>query len=536
MNNMNAMLLALGTDSPVPEFLIDCLSQEAARMGLNVRDGMLDAFVPIPGDHMALVTAPHGDPAQRDRVQEMTANTPAIIIGFSEERPFYPDACVWIDIDHLTPQVLRHGLIELKACLTGQLRPLLIRQKWILECRRTLERKKDLHLQLISCRWRPAASGDSAEIRLDTQQSFEYQLRACAPSDALIGKLLDDQFVVISEDRHHLSGKWLQSHEADNSLLWTSFLSAPFPLRSYDHLGEALQHCVREVERSRMMDSRIGARALTSKESLIVKELVRALRNREFYLEFQPQFDIHTGCMVGAEALLRWLHPELGLVPPTAFIRDAEMAGVIRTLGHWALRETLTTWKRLNDKDISIRMAVNVSFPEVADPDYAEKVLDLLEEVGVPATNLELELTETAMMLDASISLQNLNRLKLAGVHIVLDDFGTGFSSLSHLNDLPITGIKLDRAFVTPLSDENEDSAQRHIVATMIDLSKRLNLETTAEGIEDQACLEVIHALGCDRIQGYIYAEPMPINQLIERARSQNAIPATCVSGQQNLF
>lgn len=536
MDNTNTMLLALGTDAPVPEFLTDWLRQEAPQMNLSLRSGMLDAFVPIPDGHMVVITVPHGDPAQRDRVQEVTVHTPTLLIGFSDERPFYPDACVWIDADHLTPHTLRHGLSELEACVAGQLRPLLARQNWMLQCRSLLERTKDLHLQLISCRWRPAASGDSAEIRLDTQQSFEHQLRACAPADALIGKLLDDQFVIVSQDQHHLSKKWLKSHEDDNSFLWTSFLSAPVALHSYDDLGEALQHCVREIERSRMMYSRIGARSLTPDESLVVKDLIRALRNQEFYLEFQPQFDSHTGCMVGAEALLRWLHPELGIVPPTAFIRDAEMAGLIRTLGNWALRETLATWKLLSDRDISIRMAVNVSFPEVADPDYADKVLDLLEEMGVPAASLELELTETAMMLDASVSLHNLNRLKLAGVHIVLDDFGTGFSSLSHLNDLPITGIKLDRAFVTPLSREDEDSAQRHIVATMLDLSKRLKLETTAEGIEDQACLEVIHALGCDRIQGYFYAEPMSVNSLIDRACVQETVLVDYASGQQSLF
>ena len=224
------------------------------------------------------------------------------------------------------------------------------------------------------------------------------------------------------------------------------------------------------------------------------------------------------------------------MVPPTAFIRDAEMAGLIRTLGSWALRETLRVWHILNDRGINIRMAVNVSFPEVADPDYADKVLDLLDETGVPAASLELELTETAMMLDASVSLNNLNRLKLAGVRIVLDDFGTGFSSLSHLSDLPITGIKLDRAFVTPLNHDDENSAQRHIVATMLDLSKRLKLETTAEGIEDQSCLEVIHSLGCDRVQGYFYAQPMSVDKLIERACVQESVLVDYASGQQSLF
>jgi len=536
MDSEQPMLLALGTDSPLPDFLTDWLSQETANMKQPFRVGMLDAFIPVPEGHMVVITAPHGDPDLRDRVQEITLHVPTMLIGYSGERAFYPEACVWIDADHLNPQALKHGLTELKACVEGLLRPLLPRQNWMLQCRSALDTGGELFLQLVSCRWRPSASGDSAELRFDTQQSFEHQLRAGAPKDALIGKLLDDQFVVISRSEEHLSKRWIQSYDDDPGFLWTVFMSTPVVLHSYDELGEALQHCVREIERNRMMFSRIGARSLTKDESAVVKDLIRALRNQEFYLEFQPQFDANTGGIVGAEALLRWLHPEMGIIPPTAFIRDAEMAGLIRTLGNWALRETLQVWKRLNSLDISLRMAVNVSFPEVADPDYSSKVLSLLEETGVPAASLELELTETAMMLDASVSLNNLNRLKQAGVHIVLDDFGTGFSSLSHLSDLPITGIKLDRAFVTPLSRDNENSAQRHIVATMLDLSKRLKLETTAEGIEDQGCLEVIHSLGCDRVQGYFYAQPMSVDNLIERACVQEAVLVDYASGQQHLF
>ncbi len=119
-------------------------------------------------------------------------------------------------------------------------------------------------------------------------------------------------------------------------------------------------------------------------------------------------------------------------------------------------------------------------------------------------------------MRDASVSLLNLRQLKAVGIHIVLDDFGTGFSSLSHLSDLPLTGIKLDRAFVSPLPDHGP---QTHIVTTMLELAKKLRLETTAEGVEDRACLEVIRHLGCDRIQGYIYAQPLPLEELISQAR-----------------
>lgn len=528
-------LLVLGSERPLPEFLIDWIQQEIAPSHQAVRFGMLSAFVPIPEGNMVIVLAPHDNPYMRDRVQDITTHVPTLIVGHPEDRAFYPEACVWLDLVNITPYSLRHGISELQACVEGHLRPLLPRQTWMLQFRNRMQSGDKLFLQLVSCRWRPAAAGDSAELRFATQQSFEHQLRANAPEDALIGKLLDDQFVILSKDDKNLSTHWLKSFEDNMSFLWTAFLSSPVRLSSYDELGGALQHCVREIECSRMMQSGLGARSLNTSESLVVQDLVRALRSKEFYLDFQPQFDTSTGVMVGAEALLRWLHPNLGIIPPTAFIRDAEMAGLIRTLGCWALKETLNTWHKLNDQGVTLRMAVNVAFPEVADPDYAEKVLGLLDEYQVPPGCLELELTETAMMLDASVSLHNLRLLKQAGVHIVLDDFGTGFSSLSHLSDLPITGIKLDRAFVTPLSQQEDDSKQMHIVSSMLDLARRLQLETTAEGIEDQHCLEVIHALGCDRIQGYFYAQPMSVDKLVERACVSEAVLCD-YSGQQSLF
>lgn len=529
------VLLVLGSERALPEFLVDWVQQECERSQQNFRIGMLDAFIPIPDGHMVIVLAPHDNPAMRDHIQDISTHVPTLIIGHPEDRAFYPEASVWLDLTHMTPHVLRHGMAELQACIAGHLRPLLPRQTWMLQFRNRIKTDKQIYLQLVSCRWRPAAAGDSAELRFATQQSFEHQLRANAPEDAMIGKLLDDQFVIISHNEKALSAHWLHSFADNMSFLWTAFLSSPVKLDGYDDLGEALQHCVREIEHSRMMQSGLGGRSLNHNDSGVVQDLVRALRGKEFYLDFQPQFDTSTGIMVGAEALLRWLHPNLGIIPPTTFIRDAEMAGLIRTLGSWALRETLGTWHKLNDKGISLRMAVNVSFPEVADPDYADKVLALLEEFQVPASCLELELTETAMMLDASVSLRNLRLLKQAGIHIVLDDFGTGFSSLSHLSDLPITGIKLDRAFVTPLSQLEDNSKQMHIVATMLDLAQRLELETTAEGIEDQNCLEVIHALGCDRIQGYFYAQPMSVDKLIERACVSEAVLCD-YSGQQSLF
>jgi EAL domain-containing protein (putative c-di-GMP-specific phosphodiesterase class I) len=157
-------------------------------------------------------------------------------------------------------------------------------------------------------------------------------------------------------------------------------------------------------------------------------------------------------------------------------------------------------------------MAVNVSFPQVADMDFANEVIQALAENEMPHEYLELELTETTVIKDEQITMDNLTQLLNAGIKISLDDFGTGFSSLSHLSDLPISGIKLDRAFVSPLADEG---AQAHIASAMIALAKQLELETTAEGVEDFRCMEKIKQLGCDRVQGYYFSRPLALEDLL---------------------
>ena len=181
-------------------------------------------------------------------------------------------------------------------------------------------------------------------------------------------------------------------------------------------------------------------------------------------------------------------------------MRDAERAGIIRTIGSWALRETLGTWHKLNDKGISLRMAVNVSFPEVADPDYADKVLALLEEFQVPASCLELELTETAMMLDASVSLRNLRLLKQAGIHIVLDDFGTGLSSFGYLKHFPVDFLKIDGSFVKEIL---HDPIDREMVRSINEIGHLTGKQTIAEFAENEEIITMLRGLGLDYSAGY---------------------------------
>ncbi len=528
-------LLAIGTEKPVPLRIIDWLQQQMAESPQMLHTGML-GDIKLSGDNqMAILFAPSHSDNLRAAAQMISEQLPTLVIGPPEQRIHYPHATVWLDEQQLTPALVRAAMETMKNTRPGTLSSFSSREQIFPKLTWRLVREEKLWMQLVSCRWRPTHPTNMHISRMKSQLAFEQLLRASAPEDALLGRLLEDQFVVISRHRQQLLNPWIHAHDDAVAPQWDAYFSTPMPITADDKPEDVLESCVREMEHQRVLQTGLGNRTLSDTEHEVVNEIGRALRKREFYLEFQPQFDTRTGRLEGAEALLRWLHPEIGIISPAQFIHDAEMAGLMRALGRWVLTETLVAWHHLNDEGVTLRMSVNVAFPEVADPDYARKVLSILEEHKVPPSCIELELTETAMMLDTSVCLENLRTLKQAGVLIVLDDFGTGFSSLSHLSDLPVTGIKLDRSFVTPLGEHEPDSPQMHIVASLIDLAKRLGICTTAEGVEDQACLEQVVRLGCDRIQGFLFARPMPVDKLTRLATQTDPV-LDDTSGQQCLF
>jgi diguanylate cyclase (GGDEF)-like protein len=230
-------------------------------------------------------------------------------------------------------------------------------------------------------------------------------------------------------------------------------------------------------------------------------ELRRAIGADELVLHYQPKIDLRTGALAGVEALVRWNRPGHGLVPPGAFIDLAERTGLIRPLTSWVLRAAVADQARWAADGLRVAVAVNLS-ARVLHADLVEEVAALL---GPDA--LELEVTESAAMQDPEGSLAVLERLAGLGVRLSVDDFGTGHSSLAYLKRLPVVALKIDRTFVAGLDGETPN---RSIVATTIELAHRLGLEVVAEGVEDDATLEVLCALGCDFAQGFGIARPMP--------------------------
>lgn len=246
-------------------------------------------------------------------------------------------------------------------------------------------------------------------------------------------------------------------------------------------------------------------------------ELHRALMQREFLLHFQPQVDIRDGRIIGAEALIRWQHPDEGLILPGRFIAIAEHSGHIVRIGEWVLNEACRQAKKWIDMGLPpLAVAVNLSALQLKRGNVLEIVSAALERSGLPAHCLELELTESILLQDMAATTRNLRALKALGVKLSIDDFGTGYSSLSYLKRLEIDKLKIDRSFVEDIRTHGDGAS---IVNAIIQLGHILQLEVIAEGVETQAQLKFLRSAGCDAAQGYWFSRPIEAEQLVEWIR-----------------
>ncbi len=233
--------------------------------------------------------------------------------------------------------------------------------------------------------------------------------------------------------------------------------------------------------------------------------LRKAIMNKELQVYYQPQVDIGSGAIVGAEALLRWPHPDKGMIPPCQFIPVAEAIGLIGEIGEWVLSETCRQGQQWLEAGLPpLKLAVNLSPYQFRNGDIASTVIAIVNETGFPAKYLELELTETAMMERESVVLLQLERLRALGVTVAIDDFGTGYSSLSYLKQFPLDILKIDKSFIEEVELREDD---KQIVATIIVMAHTLHLKVLAEGVETEEQLNFLKAQGCDYYQGY-YKSP----------------------------
>ena len=262
----------------------------------------------------------------------------------------------------------------------------------------------------------------------------------------------------------------------------------------------------------------------------LAMEVRDAASRDELVLHFQPQVDLATGQIVSAEALMRWEHPVHGLIAPDQFIPIAENTGAIRDVTRFALQSALEACGSWRAAGVDAGVCVNVTAQDVLDQDLPASIARMLRAMGLPATALELELTETMLMADPERAAGILRELSAMGVGIAIDDFGTGYSSLGHLNQLPVGKIKIDRTFVGHMLEDRSHAA---IVASTIDLARNLELRAVAEGIETLAEVDELLRMGCRLGQGFVFARPMPVAELTEWALAHSlagARPRQCSS------
>jgi len=259
------------------------------------------------------------------------------------------------------------------------------------------------------------------------------------------------------------------------------------------------------------------------KRFTLENSLRRAIDAEELVLHYQPQIDIRTGRIIGFEALVRWQHPEMGMIPPTDFIPIAEESGLILMIGEWVLRTACKQGKAWQAIAPDLMMSVNISGRQLRQADIVDRILRILMETDMPPHLLDVELTESMLMDNTDATIQKTERLREVGIHISIDDFGTGYSSMSYLKRFPISNLKIDRSFIHDIPEDLDDVA---ITRAIIALGNSLKINLIAEGVETTEQLEFLRDNACTQVQGFLISRPLPADEATSYLRQNLTAPA----------
>ncbi len=351
----------------------------------------------------------------------------------------------------------------------------------------------------------------------------EFTFAAAAPVRVADSKIVGTLTIFNKDPRVELSGQEMQTLEN-----LADMVSSHVELR---RLRKTITR--QQAKRARAMEV-AGAKGDWPRST----DLRRALEQREFVLYYQPEVDLATRRIAGLEALIRWRHPERGLIPPNDFIPAAEESGMILPIGDWGLAEAcrqIQVWKREDPRHGSLRVCVNLSARQFLREGLADHVGALLEQSGTSSRQLGLEMTESSLIPNINTALEVLGGLHTLGISLSMDDFGTGYSSLSHLHSFPFDVLKIDRSFIGRM-EENEQALQ--IVRTIVELARVLGMDVVAEGIETSEQYRLLRQMGCRYGQGYLFAKPLPAEDVSRMLRlpgrvlpdPESAAPAACVA------
>ena len=359
------------------------------------------------------------------------------------------------------------------------------------------------------------------------------RLRSCVRDSDTVARLGGDEFTVIVEDivEDHdaaaVAQKILDTLSQPFNLYGHEvFISVSVGVTLYPSDDENADNLLRNADSAMYRAKEFGRNNfqfyvaemnIKARERLrLESSLRRALDRNEFMLYYQPRVSLESGRVIGAEALLRWRHPEMGLVPPSEFIPILDETGMIIPVGDWALREACRQNREWQDRGLPpIRVAVNLSVRQFIQKDLADTIVRALEAANLSAEHLEVEITEDLFLEHNQTNIITLARLKNMGIHISLDDFGTGYSSLSYLKRLPIDTLKIDQSFVRDIGDPDNKA----IASAIIAMASSLRLNVLAEGVETDEQLAFLRAQGCNEIQGFSFSHPLPADEFAQLLR-----------------
>ena len=352
-----------------------------------------------------------------------------------------------------------------------------------------------------------------------------------------VGRLGGDEFVLIltavsqAQDIHEIAAKILSEVAVPLRLdLHEVFTTGSIGVAVYPMDGEDVHallknadiamYKAKELDKNNYQFFSTEMNVQIMERIMLEASLRRALAGSEFFLVYQPQIEVNTGRIIGMEVLIRWRHPDLGMIEPDTFISVAEETGLILPIGEWVLRTACARNKAWQDAGfVKLRMAVNVSARQFKQKNLVETIEGVLAETGLDPEYLELELTESTIMTNALDAAQTLRRLKAMGVSLSIDDFGTGYSSLSYLKHFAMDRLKIDQSFVHEISTNPDDAA---IAEAIIAMGHSLNLKVIAEGVELKGQLEFLRSKNCDEIQGYLLSRPLSEVAFTEILRAES--------------